>query len=81
MNGTVRQRRAIRRRRAHSDRLGADSVLVGRPVIWGLAAAGEAGAYHTLEILKREFRDALGLSGCAGVAQAHDLQTISKVNA
>lgn len=61
--------------------LGADSVLVGRPVIWGLGAAGEAGARHALDILKREFRDALGLSGCAGVTQARDLQTMARAAA
>ncbi|MFI6640483.1 alpha-hydroxy acid oxidase [Streptomyces sp. NPDC050504] len=57
--------------------LGADAVLVGRPVLWGLGAAGEAGARHTLELLKKEFRDALGLAGCAEVAQARDLRTLS----
>ncbi|MBT2408576.1 MULTISPECIES: alpha-hydroxy acid oxidase [unclassified Streptomyces] len=56
--------------------LGADAVLVGRPVIWGLAAGGEAGVHHTLELLKRELRDALGLAGCVRVAQARDLQTM-----
>ncbi|MFY1671408.1 alpha-hydroxy acid oxidase [Plantactinospora sp. WMMB334] len=56
--------------------LGADAVLVGRPVLWGLGVAGEAGVRHTLELLKREFRDALGLAGCAGVAQARELRTM-----
>jgi isopentenyl diphosphate isomerase/L-lactate dehydrogenase-like FMN-dependent dehydrogenase len=34
--------------------LGARAVLVGRPALWGLAAAGEAGARHVLEILRSE---------------------------
>ncbi|HEX8208228.1 MAG TPA: alpha-hydroxy acid oxidase, partial [Solirubrobacteraceae bacterium] len=34
--------------------LGARAVLVGRPVLWGLACAGEAGALRVLEILKAE---------------------------
>jgi isopentenyl diphosphate isomerase/L-lactate dehydrogenase-like FMN-dependent dehydrogenase len=34
--------------------LGARAVLVGRPALWGLAAAGEAGARHVLGILRSE---------------------------
>nr|ALK27900.1 hydroxymandelate oxidase [Streptomyces sp. DSM 11171] len=55
--------------------LGASGVLVGRPLIWGLAAAGEAGAARVLELLADELRDALGLSGCDGVAAAARLRT------
>ncbi|MFA7767437.1 alpha-hydroxy acid oxidase [Streptomyces sp. NRRL S-448] len=55
--------------------LGACGVLVGRPVLWGLAAAGEAGAGRVLELLADELRDALGLSGCEGVAAAGQLRT------
>lgn len=43
--------------------LGAQAVLVGRPVLWGLAANGAEGAYHVLEILRRELELALALSG------------------
>lgn len=45
--------------------LGAEAVLVGRPVIWGLAAGGEEGALRVLEILREELRLTLGLCGCA----------------
>ncbi|MFJ8013298.1 alpha-hydroxy acid oxidase [Streptomyces sp. NPDC096339] len=55
--------------------LGAGGVLVGRPVIWGLAAAGEAGVGRVLDLLAGELRDALGLSGCDGVAAAGRLRT------
>jgi isopentenyl diphosphate isomerase/L-lactate dehydrogenase-like FMN-dependent dehydrogenase len=34
--------------------LGARAVLVGRPALWGLAARGEQGARHVLEILRSE---------------------------
>jgi isopentenyl diphosphate isomerase/L-lactate dehydrogenase-like FMN-dependent dehydrogenase len=34
--------------------LGARAVLVGRPTLWGLAAAGEDGARHVLEIFRAE---------------------------
>ncbi|MFJ4671497.1 alpha-hydroxy acid oxidase [Kitasatospora purpeofusca] len=57
--------------------LGASGVLVGRPLIWGLAAAGEAGARRVLDLLADELRDALGLSGCDGVAAAGRLRTFA----
>lgn len=44
--------------------LGADAVLLGRPVLWGLAVDGEEGALRVLELLKRELRIAMALSGC-----------------
>ncbi len=43
--------------------LGARAVLVGRPVLWGLAANGAEGAYHVLEILRSELERAMALSG------------------
>jgi 4-hydroxymandelate oxidase len=54
--------------------LGASGVLVGRPLIWGLAAASEAGARQVLDLLAEELRDALGLSGCGSVADAARLR-------
>jgi 4-hydroxymandelate oxidase len=56
--------------------LGASAVLVGRPVIWGLAEAGETGARRVLELLGDELRDALGLSGCTSVTDARELRTV-----
>jgi 4-hydroxymandelate oxidase len=50
--------------------LGASGVLLGRPVLWGLAAAGEAGVRRVFELVADELRDALGLAGCEGVAAA-----------
>ena len=44
--------------------LGARAVLVGRPVLWGLCVAGEAGASQVLEILRRELDEAMLLCGC-----------------
>jgi 4-hydroxymandelate oxidase len=43
--------------------LGARAALVGRPVLWGLAVAGEDGARRVLEILLAEFDRALALAG------------------
>jgi 4-hydroxymandelate oxidase len=43
--------------------LGARAVLVGRPVLWGLAVAGETGVRHVLELLLAELDTALALAG------------------
>jgi 4-hydroxymandelate oxidase len=47
---------------------GARAVMVGRPVLWGLAVDGEPGVARVLEILRNEFDTALALSGCPSVA-------------
>jgi len=47
--------------------LGAQAVLVGRPILWGLAADGEEGAYRVLELLKAEFDLAMALCGAKSV--------------
>ena len=44
--------------------LGAHAVLLGRPVLWGLAVDGAAGAERVLRLLRDECDLALGLSGC-----------------
>jgi len=44
--------------------LGAQAVLAGRAVLWGLAADGEAGARRVLELLQAEILGALQLVGC-----------------
>ena len=43
--------------------LGARAVMVGRPVLWGLAAGGEAGARRVLELLRNELDLAMALCG------------------
>ncbi len=50
--------------------LGARAVLVGRPILWGLATAGEEGARGVLEALRLELDQAMALSGCARVSDA-----------
>lgn len=47
--------------------LGADAVQLGRPTLYGLAAAGEAGVRHALRILADDL--ALALSGVRTVGQ------------
>ena len=47
--------------------LGAGACMVGRPLVYGLGAAGEAGARRAIEILIAELRGAIGLAGCPSV--------------
>lgn len=47
--------------------LGANAVAVGRPVLYGLAGAGEAGAFRVLTMLREELAVALALCGVASV--------------
>jgi 4-hydroxymandelate oxidase len=49
--------------------LGARAVLVGRPILWGLCVAGEEGALHVLEILRRELDEAMLLCGCSTLGE------------
>lgn len=44
--------------------LGADAVMIGRATLYGLAAAGEAGAHRALELLTIELERVLGQLGC-----------------
>ncbi len=44
--------------------LGAHAVLIGRPVLWGLAVNGEAGVQHVLTLLGDELARAMMLAGC-----------------
>lgn len=44
--------------------LGARAVLVGRPVVWALAAGGKQGVRMALDLLGAEVADALALCGC-----------------
>ncbi|MGR4854922.1 alpha-hydroxy acid oxidase [Streptomyces sp. LARHCF252] len=55
--------------------LGASAVLIGRPLMWGLATAGQDGVRQVLELLAAELRDALGLAGCESVHAAGRLST------
>ena len=49
--------------------LGARAVLVGRPILWGLAVAGQRGVGHVLALLHGEFDLAMALAGCRSVAE------------
>ena len=45
--------------------LGARAILIGRPVLWGLAARGEEGVRHVIELLRAEIEHAMLLAGRA----------------
>ncbi len=47
---------------------GARVVLLGRPILWGLALEGERGARAVLDAMAREIDLAMALAGCADVA-------------
>ncbi|MBL4847796.1 MAG: alpha-hydroxy-acid oxidizing protein [Planctomycetes bacterium] len=49
--------------------LGAQAVLLGRPILWGLGARGEAGVAHVLDLLSAEFDQALALCGCRNLGE------------
>ncbi len=43
--------------------LGARAILVGRPILWGLAVNSTEGVYHVLELLRAELELAMTLAG------------------
>jgi L-lactate dehydrogenase (cytochrome) len=48
---------------------GADACAIGRPYLFGLSAAGEAGVDHALAILRSELERDMALLGCSRLAQ------------
>jgi isopentenyl diphosphate isomerase/L-lactate dehydrogenase-like FMN-dependent dehydrogenase len=48
--------------------LGADAVLLGRPVLYALSRMGQVGVEEALRMIQREFRLAMILAGCVDVA-------------
>jgi 4-hydroxymandelate oxidase len=47
--------------------LGASAVMIGRPILHGLAAAGATGVAHVLKILRTELEIAMALTGRASL--------------
>jgi len=48
--------------------LGADAAMIGRAYIYALAAAGEAGVKHLLELLEKEMRVAMTLTSVSRIS-------------
>jgi 4-hydroxymandelate oxidase len=49
--------------------LGARAVLLGRPVLWGLATEGAAGVQRVLTELKEDTAHVMALAGATSVAE------------
>ena len=49
--------------------LGATAVSIGRPYLWGLAVAGEAGVREVIRNLIADFDLTMGLAGCRSVSE------------
>jgi 4-hydroxymandelate oxidase len=47
---------------------GAAAVMIGRPIVYGLAVNGAMGVAHVLRLLRDEFEAAMALTGCTTVA-------------
>ena len=57
--------------------LGASGVLLGRPVLWGLAVDGENGVRAALTLLDEELRTAMALSGCPDLPSTRRLRVVA----
>ena len=59
--------------------LGAKAVLIGRPLFWGLAVAGQSGLSSVLEILRDELDATMGMCGCPDISSitSDDMSIIS----
>jgi 4-hydroxymandelate oxidase len=49
--------------------LGAKAVMIGRPIVWGLAVDGEAGVRHVLQLIRDEIVLAMALVGRTGLKE------------
>lgn len=53
--------------------LGADAVLIGRPILWGLAVGGEQGVHNVLALYRDDFVRAMQLCGCATITNCREV--------
>lgn len=65
MDGGVRRGTDVLRALA----LGANAVLIGRPILHALATAGALGVAHALRVLRAEFELTMALTGCRTLAE------------
>lgn len=54
--------------------LGASAVMIGRPIMYGLATAGALGVAHTLKILKEELEVSMIFTGCKDIKEIKKLE-------
>jgi len=48
--------------------LGADAILIGRPILWSLSYDGEEGVKEVLQLLKYQLQNVMQLCGCKKVS-------------
>ena len=65
MDGGIRRGNDVLRALA----LGAQGVLVGRPILHALATAGALGVAHAIRVLRAELELAMALTGCRTIAE------------
>lgn len=61
--------------------LGAAAVLVGRPVLHGLANAGAVGVAHVLRLLRDELEIAMALTGCRDLSDCAEVIAATEARA
>ena len=49
--------------------LGAKAVLIGRPILWGLAVNGSEGASKVLQLIREETDLAMALCGISNISE------------
>ena len=49
--------------------LGADCTMLGRAFVYALAADGESGVYNLLDLMEKEMRVAMTLTGAKSIAE------------
>ena len=65
MDGGIRRGNDVLRALA----LGAQGVLIGRPILHALATAGALGVAHAIRVLRAELELAMALTGCKNIAE------------
>ncbi len=68
MDGGIRSGQDVLRALA----LGARGTLIGRAFLYGLGAGGEAGVYHSLEIIRRELDLSMAFCGVTDIRDVSD---------
>jgi L-lactate dehydrogenase (cytochrome) len=53
--------------------LGAQAVFAGKAFLWGIAAVGEAGPRHVIDLFIEELRSSLGQIGARSIAEAREV--------
>lgn len=51
--------------------LGANGVLIGRPILYGLTCGGEDGVERVIKILKKELIYDMACVGCSSIENIH----------